>query len=261
MFGAAQDTTHRKEAEVEQARLLKELEDVNRELTDFASIVSHDLKAPLRAIGSLAEWISMDYSEKLGPEGKEQLSMLLGRVRRMNNLIDGILRYSRLGRTKEEKVEVDLNALVAEVIDLVRPPEQITVTVETHLPEVICERTRIAQVFQNLLSNAIKFSDKPVGDVSVGCVGENGHWKFWVKDNGPGVDEKYYEKIFQIFQTLAPRDQTENTGVGLAIVKRIVEMHGGRIWLESVVGQGCTFYFTCPKNNDTAKNTSTKEAA
>jgi light-regulated signal transduction histidine kinase (bacteriophytochrome) len=205
------------------------------------------LKAPLRGINALAKWISTDYADKFDKEGKEQLDLLCNRVDRMHDLIDGILQYSRVGRVKEEKVRVNLNELVPGIIDLVAPPENIIITVENELPVIECEKTRIAQVFQNLLSNAVKYMDKPQGDIRISCVEEGDYWKFGVADNGPGIEKKYYEKIFQLFQTLASRDESESTGIGLTVIKKIVEMYGGRIWVESKVNQGSTFFFTLPK--------------
>ncbi len=242
------DITERKGAEQRQAQLLEELEKVNRELKDFAYIVSHDLKAPLRGIKTLAEWLTTDYSDKLDENGKEQMNLLVGRVNRMQNLIDGVLRYSRIGRVKEDIVQINLNELVSEVVDMVAPPANISITIENELPTVECERTCITQVFQNLISNAVKYMDKPQGWVKIGCVEEDGRWKFSVSDNGPGIEEKYFEKIFQIFQTIARRDDKESTGIGLSIVKKIIEAHGGKVWVESRVGEGSTFYFMVPKN-------------
>jgi signal transduction histidine kinase len=172
---------------------------------------------------------------------------LLGRVKRMHDLIDGILQYSRAGRIREEAVAVDLAELVPEVVDLLSPPSHIRVVVETPLPKVVIERTRIAQVVQNLLSNAIKYMDKPQGLVRVGCAEDDGWWVFQVSDNGPGIEEKDRQRVFQLFQTLKPRDKTDSTGVGLAVVKKAVELYGGRVWVESKVGEGSTFYFTLPK--------------
>ncbi|MGA1980700.1 MAG: ATP-binding protein [Sedimentisphaerales bacterium] len=245
--GIFRDITENKKAEQRQAQLLKQLEKINQELEDFAYIVSHDLKAPLRGIKTVAEWISTDYADKLDDNGKEQMKLLVGRVDRMHNLIDGILQYSRVGRVEEEKVVVNLNELVTEVVDLIAPPENITITVENELPVIKCEKTRITQVFQNLLSNAVKYMDKPQGRIKVGCVEENSFWKFSVADNGPGIEEKHFEKIFQLFQTLTPRDEFESTGIGLTIIKKIVEMYGGKTWVQSKVGSGSTFFFTLPK--------------
>jgi len=230
------DITDRKRLEEEricagerQLQLLDELEKANTELKDFAYIVSHDLKAPLRAITSLATWISTDYGDMLDEEGKEQLDLLLNRVKQMHNLIESILQYSRIGRMKEKKEELDLNTLVSDVIKMIDPPEDLVITVEDKLPTILCERTLMEHVFQNLLSNAVQYMDTPKGKITIGCREETGYWKFYVADNGPGIEARYYDKIFQIFQTLKPRDEVESTGVGLSIVKIIVEMKGGDI--------------------------------
>lgn len=241
------EIAERKKAEQKQVELLKQLENVNKELKDFAYIVSHDLKAPLRGIKTLAGWMLSDYADKLDEDGREQLKLLSSRVDRMQGLIDGILQYSRIGRLEEEeRVEVDLNRLITDIIDMLAPPENITITVENELPIIECEQTRITQVFQNLISNAIKYMDKPEGLVKVGCIEEDGYWKFSISDNGPGIEEKYFDKIFQMFQTLSPRDEYESTGIGLTVVKRIIELYGGRIWVESKIGEGSTFYLTLP---------------
>lgn len=246
--GIVRDVTERKQVEERQTRLVHELESANEELRNFAYVVSHDLKAPLRAISSLADWVVTDYADKLDDEGKEHMRLLLSRVRRMDGLIDGILQYSRVGRVKEAGVAVDLDQLVHEVIDLLSPPPNITITIDNLLPTVVAERTRLQQVFQNLLSNAIKYMDKAEGNIRIGCVAAGNKWKLSVSDNGPGIEERYFEKIFQLFQTLAPRDRVESTGVGLALVKKIVEMYGGEIWVESKVGEGSTFFFTLPRS-------------
>ena len=222
----------------------------NKELNDFAYIVSHDLKAPLRAIGSLADWIASDYADKFDADGKEQMSLLKGRVVRMHNLIEGILQYSRIGRINEKRQKVDTAKLVPEVVDSIAPPEEISITVVDELPEITFDKTRIIQVFQNLISNAVKYMDKDIGVVKVGCKFEEDYWKFHVADNGPGIDENYYEKVFQIFQTLNPRDEVESTGVGLSVVQKIVETNGGKVWVESEVGFGSIFYFTIPTKQE-----------
>ncbi len=240
------EVTLRKQAEERKDQLLKELESVNQELKDFAYVASHDLKAPLRGISTLAGWIKTDYADKIDEEGKKQIDLLISRTERMHNLIDGILQYSRVGRVKEEQAPVDLSKLVPEITDMVNPPENIKVEIENELPTLLGEQTRITQVFQNLLSNAVKYMDKPEGKIKIGCVRDNGFWKFSVTDNGPGIEKKNFEKIFQIFQTLAPRDQYESTGIGLTVVKKIVELYGGKIWVESEVGSGSTFFFTLP---------------
>lgn len=250
------DIMNRKRRGAERAReervrlqLLDELERSNNELKDFAYIVSHDLKAPLRAITSLAEWLAADYGDKLDEDGREKLELLKNRTRRMHNLIESILTYSRIGRSREEKEEVDLDTLVSEVIALIDPPEDIKIEVVGELPTIPFERTRMEQIFQNLLGNAALYVDKPEGRITISCTDDDGgsNWKFSVADNGPGIDEKYYKKIFQIFQTLRPRDEVESMGVGLTIVKKIVRMHGGEMAVESKLGEGSTFHFTIPK--------------
>ncbi|MHC4193459.1 MAG: ATP-binding protein [Planctomycetota bacterium] len=261
IIAVARDITERKQAEERQAKLIQELQtinnkvaSINQELKDFAYIISHDLKAPLRGITTLANWLSADYADKLDEPGKEQMSLLLARVGRMRNLIEGVLQYSRVGRVEGDAVQVDLNDLIPEIIDMVAPPENIEIVVEGELPSVECEQTRITQVFENLLSNAVKYTDKPKGLIAIKCVEDGDFLKFSVADNGPGIEEQHFEKIFRIFQTLTPRDQFESTGVGLTVIKKIVELHGGKIWVESELGEGSTFFFTLPKSRKESKN-------
>lgn len=219
----------------------------NRELCDFTYIAAHDLKSPLHGIKILAEWVSTDYGNKLDEKGREQMDLLMRQVDRIYGLIDGILEYSKVSQGKEEQVQVNLNELVPEVIDMVVPPENIAITVESELPVVECGKTQIIQIFENLLGNAVKYMDKPQGQIRIGCVAEDGFWKFSVKDNGPGIAEEHFERIFKIFQKLSPPDEVESTGIGLAVVKKIVELYGGNVWVESKPGQGSTFFFTLPK--------------
>jgi signal transduction histidine kinase/methyl-accepting chemotaxis protein len=231
------------------AETVRELRRSNKELQDFAYVTAHDLKAPLRGIGTLTDWITSDYADKLDTQGQEQLHLLKGRVSRMSELIDSILHYSEIGRTAKCLERVDLRVLVPEVIAQVAPPPTIRVTIEDTLPVVISERVRLIQVFQNLISNAVKYMDKPQGIIRIGCFEQEQYWTFSVADNGPGIDQKYFGKIFEMFQTLARRDELESTGIGLAVVKKIVELHGGTVWVESTVGEGTTFFFTLPKLN------------
>ncbi|MDQ9171169.1 PAS domain S-box protein [Oxalobacteraceae bacterium R-40] len=249
--GMVRDITERKQSEARHQQLMQEIASANEELTNFAYVVSHDLKAPLRAIGSLADWLSTDYSDEFDDEGKEHMRLLISRVHRMGALIDGILQYSRVGRVKEAIAEIDLNKLVADVIDLLAPPPHIHVTVEGPLPRIMAEPTRIQQVFQNLVSNSIKYMDKPEGQIRISVEKQGTYWKFSVSDNGPGIEQRHFERIFQLFQTLAPRDKIESTGVGLALVKKIVEMYGGQISIESKVGEGSRFSFTLPAIGNT----------
>jgi two-component system sensor histidine kinase/response regulator len=220
---------------------------VNQELEDFAYIVSHDLKAPLRSISQLAGWLIQDYVHAFDQEGQMMVELLINRTKRMADLIDGILQYSRVGRIKGKTEAVDLNILVNQVIEMVITSDHIQVTIDSPLPVIEGEKIRLAQIFQNLIGNALKFMDKEKGEINIGYVEENGFWKFRVADNGPGIEGKYFDKIFQIFQTLTPRDIMESTGVGLTIVKKIIGLYGGRVWVESEPGKGSTFYFILPK--------------
>ncbi len=238
---------YKAETENKLKELNKRLEHANQELRHFAHTVSHDLKTPLRGVRRLAEWISINYANKLDRNDKEQVHLLITRVDRMHNLIDGVLEYSSIGYTEEERVQVNLNNLVQDVIDMIDPPENITITVESEMPVIECGQTLIIQVFLNLLSNAVKYMDKPAGRIEVSCVEEDEFWKFRVTDNGPGIEEKYFEKIFQIFQTLSTHDESESSGIGLSTVKKVVEMHGGKVWVESKIGEGSIFFFTLPK--------------
>ncbi|MBF0620449.1 MAG: hypothetical protein HQL54_00835 [Magnetococcales bacterium] len=236
----------------EQNKLLTELERSNQALKEFAYIVSHDLKAPLRAISSLVQWITEDYVDVVDEDGQEQLELLSSRVKRMEGLIDGILQYSRVGRVCEASSLVNLNTLLPQVIDLLAPdPQRYQITYPTDLPTISGDKTRIHQLFQNLLSNAIKFNDKEVGEISIHCAGpEDNLWTFTVSDNGPGIDPKHHETVFQIFQTLQARDEYESTGVGLTLVKKIVQLHSGTVWVTSEPGLNCTFHFTWPVHVD-----------
>jgi len=248
-LSSGEDITERKETEKEQTQLLEKLSEINQELKDFAYVVSHDLKAPLRAIRNLADWLVTDYHDKLDAAGRENLQLLRSRVDRLQNLIDGVLQYSRVGRTEQRTVPVDLRRIVPEIIENLAAPDHISVHIADDLPTVEADATRITQVFQNLLSNAIKYMDKPQGNITVRCVEEADFWRFSVSDNGPGIASKDFERIFKLFQTLTRRDDSESTGVGLTITKKIVELYGGKIWVESEVGQGSTFFFTFPKRS------------
>lgn len=239
------DITERKTAERKQRQLTDELQAVNQQLQQFAYIVSHDLKAPLRGMMSITSWLASDYEAHLDDEGRQMLSLLNNRARRMDAMINGILEYSRLAKPVPLKA-LDLNALVSETIEELGATTAHSISIETPLPIIIGDSTRMREVFQNLIDNAIKYMDKPAGIVVVGCQRKDNAWQFSVRDNGPGIEKQHFERIFQMFQTLHPRDVIESTGIGLTIVKRIVELYGGKIWLESTLGSGSTFYFTLP---------------
>lgn len=224
----------------------EDLERSNRDLDQFAYVASHDLKAPLRAISTLSSWIEEDLGDRLSGEGKEQMRLLRSRVTRMDALIEGILRYSRVGRTSAHDEVVDVGALLHEVAEILAPPEGFTIEIGPGMPSLTTSRLRLEQIFSNLINNAIKYHDKEKGLVQITVSRQEGFYEFTVADDGPGIAPEHQERVFRMFQTLQPRDKVESTGLGLALVKKLVEEEGGHITLDSEVGQGAKFRFTWP---------------
>ncbi|PZV10231.1 MAG: diguanylate cyclase [Leptolyngbya sp.] len=225
------------------------LEDRNRELEQFAYVASHDLKAPLRAIANLSEWIEEDLQGQLPTENQRQMVLLRGRVHRMEALINGLLDYSRVGRTKAPLEKISVKVLLEEIIDSLAPPATVTIAIAPNLPIFTTKVMLLRQVFANLISNAIKHHDRLDGHITIAVQEQEKFYEFSVADDGPGIDANYHAKVFVIFQTLEARDTKESTGIGLAIVKRIVEAEGGSIWIDSQEGSGATFYFTWLKES------------
>jgi signal transduction histidine kinase len=248
------EITNRRKTENALQATVQQLSLANRELEEFAYITAHDLKSPLRAIGGLAGIISNDYADRLDQQGKNHFHMLVQRTERMSMLINSILQYCNLGRITGTKEYVNTDEVVRQAIAKVAPPENIKVSVEGQLPVLIADKKQILQVFESLISNAVRFMDKPAGMVKIACEEDDEFWKFSVADNGPGINEQYHEKIFKIFQTLTRRDELETAGIGLSLVRRIVELYSGKVWVESEVGQGSTFFFTLAKERIGAKN-------
>lgn len=244
--GILRDITERHEYEKMREKFLSALQSSNRDLEDFAYIVAHDLKAPLRAIGSLARWLATDYQAQIDVDGQEIIELLVGRTQRMEGLIDGILRYSRINTERTAFGAVDLKVIMSNLIELLAPPQHIQITVSPNLPTITGDAVQLAQLFQNLLSNAIKFMDKPEGRIEVRSTLQSNEVVIEVCDNGPGIEPQYFEKIFEIFETLQARDDFESTGIGLSIVKKIVNLHQGNIRVESKIGTGTSFFVTLP---------------
>jgi signal transduction histidine kinase len=252
------DITVRRQAEIELRQLYADLEKrieertlelvrSNRELDQFAYIASHDLKAPLRAITNLAEWIQKD-NAGLPPASQEHLTKLRARVRRMEGLLDDLLTYSRVGRQRHQPEWVDTSALVRGLQHILLVPAGFRIEWQEPLPTLHTERVPLETVLRNLVGNAIKHHNRPEAGVVQVAALENGEWvEFRVQDNGPGIAPQHHERIFQVFQSLKPRSEVEGSGMGLAIAKKAVESHGGWIQVESEAGQGATFRFTWPK--------------
>lgn len=219
------------------------LEKRNQELDQFAYVASHDLKAPLRAIANLSGWIEEDLSEVLTDETRRQMDLLRGRVHRMEALINGLLQFSRVGRLSTDKSLVSVGSMLAEIIDSLAPPPSFTIEI-TPMPTITTEKLPLEQVFANLISNALKHHPRQDGKIQISVQERESYYEFSVADDGRGIAPEYHDKVFAIFQTLEARDKSENTGIGLAIVKKIVENQGGQIKLTSQEGQGAIFSFT-----------------
>lgn len=227
-----------------------QLEAAVKELDAFSYSVSHDLRAPLRALDGFSRIVLRDYSSQLDEDGKRMLGVIRGESQRMGRLIDDLLAFSRLGRQQIERVPIDMGALAKEVFDELLAMERTrNVRLTLHeLPAIHGSAPMIRQVWVNLIGNAIKFTNgREVGEVEIGThAGDGGDMIFFIKDNGAGFDMQYAGKLFGVFQRLHSQQEFTGTGVGLALVQRIVQRHGGRIWAEAEVGQGATFYFTIP---------------
>jgi len=224
----------------------KELKEINEELNNFAYVVSHDLKSPLNSIKTLAEWLYKDHSNDFSDDAQEQLSLLLGSVEQMKLLIDGILNYSRMGYKGEAKESISLTELLDNVTALLSPPPHISLLYSRDLPVLKIEKVRIQQVFLNIISNAIQYNDKVKGEIKISCKQDGDFWHVSISDNGPGISKENQCKIFQIFKSFSTNSISGNTGIGLSVVKKIIRMNGGKIWVDSELGKGTTFNFTLP---------------
>lgn len=257
-IGIAEDVTESREAALALRRAKEDLEDrvrartaeleaANHELAEFAYVVSHDLKAPLRGVSLLSEWLANDYADRLGPEGVALFHKLRHRVQEMHSLVEGVLSYMRIGRGSSEiETAVPIGPLVEGIIQSLACQEGIRFEVPASLPVVRGLPTQLRQVFQNLLDNAVKFLGQPSGTISIGARRRNEAWEFTVKDSGRGIDPRHHARIFQMFQRLHPDPEVPGTGIGLALVKRIIEIRGGHITVDSEEGAGATFRFDWP---------------
>ncbi len=240
-----EDITNQKELENQKEKLLEELEKSNEGLQEYAHIVSHDLKSPLRSVSALASWLSEDYSDKLDENGKFNLQQIQEKVEGMDRLIDGILRYSSINDAALDNTLIDLNEVVQDIKEIIFVPEHVNIKLLNPLPSIRVDKTKVHQLFQNLISNAVVHIERSPGVVAIDATETKTHWQFSIKDNGVGIAKEYHEKIFKVFQSMGNNERS--TGIGLSIVKKIVNLYQGKIWLESEVGVGTTFYFTLKK--------------
>lgn len=243
------DITEQLQSKAELERNIADLERSNGDLEQFAYSASHDLKAPLRAIDSLARMIEVDEQSSLSAESRDHLSMLRGRCERLRLLLEGILDYARSGRSDADVSPVDSRAMVREIVDLLGPPAGLQVDISDGLPIFVTNRLPLQQVFHNLIGNAIKHHDLADGHIQVSCRDLESHFEFEVSDDGPGISESYHDKIFQMFQTLRRRDEVEGSGMGLALVDKLVRANGGEVCVVSPDEErGAVFRFTWEKH-------------
>jgi signal transduction histidine kinase len=222
------------------------LEKRNQELDQFAYVASHDLKAPLRGVSTIVKWIEDELANELSPQLRTYLDQMKGRLARLEDLINGLLAYARVGRTAQPTAPVSVAQLLGEVAELVVPPD-FTLRIAPDMPTFTTDRLGLQQVFTNLLSNAVKYHHRGAGRLEVTCQDIGRCYEFRVQDDGPGIAPEYHHKIFLLFQTLRDRNTAESTGIGLSIVQKIINEHKGTIRVESAPGQGAGFIFTWPK--------------
>ncbi|MGE5458516.1 MAG: sensor histidine kinase, partial [Methanococcaceae archaeon] len=245
------DVTERKDAEREKNELLHKLTVSNKELAEFAYVASHDLQEPLRMVTSFMQLLSLQYKDKLDDNAHEYIQFAVDGAKRMYDLLNGLLEYSRVQTKGRPFVKVDTTRVLSNVLHnlALRIDESKAEIKFDNLPEVFADETQFTQLLQNLIHNSIKFSTESPR-IYISSTLDTDHYTFSIKDEGMGIESQYFERIFQIFQRLVTREQYEGIGIGLAICKRIVERHNGEIWLESELGKGSTFYFTIPKSKE-----------
>lgn len=241
-----EDITEQLEVEKQRDRLVKNLEKTNQELKDYAHIVSHDLKSPLRNINALVNWIKEDHIDTLDKTGVHHFNMIENTLEKMEALINDILSYSSVSNKENlQTKEIDLNILIGEIKNIVLIPENITISIKKKLPIINGDITRIQQLFQNMIGNAVIYTDKEIGKIEIDHEDKKTYYLFKIKDNGIGIKKEHHQKIFKMFQSVG--DNKNSSGIGLAIVKKIIDLYEGDIWLESEPGIGTTFYFTLKK--------------
>ena len=244
---AIHDITMKKAEEQQVEDLMNKIKRNNLDLKNYARVVSHDIKTPIRGIKNICDWLNEDNRDQLDESGKKYLDLLQTKVQHMEQLVEGILAYSKAGIENSNLELINVDHLLQETIELISPPQNISIELQENLPEIYAEGVKLRQVFQNLITNAIKYNDKEKGIIYISYSQDELYWYFSVADNGIGIEKKFFDKIFEVFQTLHPTDRFDSTGIGLSIVKKIVEQHKGTIEVESQPGVGSTFSFSIYK--------------
>jgi signal transduction histidine kinase len=227
---------------------IEELDRINNSLNQFAYVVSHDLKSPVHSISGLMAYLKKKLAPTADPDVQKLIVMTEQKSQHMLDLINGILNYAKAGSVEEEQVTLELNTLIENLLPHLDVPEHIDIS-RDELPVITFEKVLMIQIFQNLIGNAVKYMDKPLGWIKIGYTLQDADHLFSVSDNGRGIDKKHFEKVFDLFNKTHDLKGIDSSGIGLSIVKRIVESRGGKIWLESELGAGSTFYFTIPTNH------------
>ena len=244
-FKSALNLRERKEAETKNVELLRKLEKSNQELQEYAHIVSHDLKSPLRSITALISWIKTDNINVFDGKSLQNFQDLDLTLETMDNLITDVLKYASLDANVSNDEYVKLDPLIRNLINVLYIPKNISINILNKLPSIKGDKTKFQQLFQNLIGNAIKFSNKKEGFINIDVEDFHSFYKFSIKDNGIGIEKRHFERIFKIFQSL--EKSKDSSGIGLSIVKKIVDIYKGEVWLESEIDKGTIFYFTLKK--------------
>ncbi len=234
-------------SKLQDQKLLAELKKIQKEFEDFVFTVSHDFKAPIRSIKNLSEWIKEDFGDQVPEEARKNLELIQNRVEKLTKMVDGMMELSRVGKGSLQVEPLNFEKCVQDIIQKLQLPEEVAVEIHSEIPEIKTDLSQFQQVLSRLIENAIKFNNSEHPRVELFAVEAGNFIEISVKDNGPGINTKYSEKIFKVFSSLIPQSQMENTGMGLPIAKKIIEDSGGTIELESKSKEGATFRFFWPK--------------
>ena len=243
--GIVRDVTEIHNLHKQKERLLEQLEKSNKELQEYAHVVSHDLKSPLRSIYALVNWLKEDNMDKLDADSLQHIYHIESTLEKMEQLIKDVLTYSSINTIRNKKDDVDISSVLNHVIEMMFVPDNIKICIHSKMPVLKGDKTKLQQLFQNLIGNAIKYNDKENGIIQIKATELDNYFQFSIIDNGIGIEKKYHKTIFKVFHSIEKKKNS--SGIGLSIVKKIVQLHDGKIWIESIPAQGTTFHFTLKK--------------